>query len=195
MKIEAKTFSLPETYNGKLTLETMNEHVGLYNGYIKHTNLILEKLSLYSTDPAEHIYEIGELSRRFAFEYNGIKNHESYFQQLESGSTAIDTNSKLYMLIVEVFGSWGEWMNQFRLLAKTRGVGWAVLWYDIEKNALYNSWVDEQHFGQLNGCTFVYGIDLWEHSYVHDYLPSGKAAYIDDYIANTNWSIVANRIH
>jgi Fe-Mn family superoxide dismutase len=49
------------------------------------------------------------------------------------------------------------------------------------------SWVDEQHLGQLSGCSPILALDMWEHSYVADYQPSGKKKYIEDFFANLNW--------
>jgi len=60
------------------------------------------------------------------------------------------------------------------MAATTRGIGWAVLWYDRADKRLLASWVDEQHLGQLQDCAMILGLDLWEHSYVADYQPSGK---------------------
>ena len=54
------------------------------------------------------------------------------------------------------------------------------------------TWVDEQHLGHLNSAQFIFGIDMWEHSYVADYQPSGKKQYIEDYFVNVNWSVVEN---
>jgi Fe-Mn family superoxide dismutase len=69
----------------------------------------------------------------------------------------------------------------------TRGIGWAVLWYDKKEDRLLNTWVDEQHLGQLQGCTPILALDMWEHSFVADYQPSGKKQYIEDFFANLNW--------
>jgi len=194
MKIKALLFDLSNISAGRISQETHTEHIGLYNGYVKNVNLILEKLDEYSKNLDLYTYEFGELSRRFSFEYNGIKNHEYYFSQLLEGSQAISTESRLYKMIIDQWGSWDSWMNQFIVLAKTRGIGWAVLYHDRERDVLFNVWVDEQHLGHLNSCNFIYGIDMWEHSYVHDYLPSGKSQYISDYIEHTNWQTVSNRL-
>ena len=75
----------------------------------------------------------------------------------------------------------------FKELAKTRGVGWAIMGYDKDAKKLVNYWVDEQHLGHLNSVQYIVGIDMWEHAFVFDYQPSGKAEYIDDYFANLNW--------
>jgi len=53
--------------------------------------------------------------------------------------------------------------------------------------------VDEQHLGQLQDCAMILGLDLWEHSYVVDYQPSGKKKYIEDFFANLNWQMVEKR--
>jgi len=195
MKIKAQTFDLAQTQVGKLTSTTHIEHLGLYNGYVKNANLILEKITEYSANPDTYAYELGELSRRFSFEYNGIKNHEYYFEQLLDAPQPISAESALYTKIVAQWGSWDLWITQFTLLAKTRGVGWAVLCYDTSRDILLHTWVDEQHLGHINSCNFIYGIDVWEHAYVYDYLPSGKSQYIADYISSTNWTIVSQRFH
>jgi superoxide dismutase len=53
--------------------------------------------------------------------------------------------------------------------------------------------VDEQHLGLLNDCTMILGLDMWEHSYVADYQPSGKKQYIEDFFANLNWEVIEGR--
>mgnify|MGYP003555178322 CR=1 FL=1 len=70
----------------------------------------------------------------------------------------------------------------------TRGIGWAVLYYDKENDNLINSWIDEQHLGHLNNLKPILMLDMWEHSYVADYQPSGKKQYIADFIENMNWA-------
>ena len=67
-----------------------------------------------------------------------------------------------------------------------RGVGWMILWYDPVSEKLINSWIDEQHLGQLNGCKIVLALDMWEHAYVPDYFSSGKKQYIEDFFVNLN---------
>jgi len=34
------------------------------------------------------------------------------------------------------------------------------------------------------------GIDMWEHSFMIDYLPSEKKKYIDTFFENVNWGVV-----
>jgi Fe-Mn family superoxide dismutase len=52
-----------------------------------------------------------------------------------------------------------------------------------------NGWVDEQHLGQLVGCVPIVALDMWEHSFVADYQPSGKKQYVTDFLAQMNWAV------
>jgi len=175
-------FQIP-TLNG-LTEKTIEEHKKLYAGYVKHANLINEKLALYKADETK-AYETGELYRRFSFEYNGMRNHECYFALLTGTSMNAPT------LIEAINAQWGDvetFKTAFTTLALTRGIGWAMLSYDKPTKALIMHWIDEQHLGQLQGTTAIIALDMWEHSYVADYQPSGKKQYVTDFLSQMNWS-------
>ena len=77
----------------------------------------------------------------------------------------------------------------------TRGVGWAMLYLDESTDSLVATWVDEQHLGQLPGLTLILALDMWEHSYMRDYVPAEKGKYIDAFFSNLNWEVVAKRIN
>jgi Fe-Mn family superoxide dismutase len=186
-----QTFNIPENLIG-ISATNIAEHLKLYSGYVKHTNLITSKLGTTAGDETD-IYARNEMRRRYSFEYNGMKNHEYYFQQLEGVSVAINPESNLAKKITEQFGSFENWLSNFQSIAMTRGIGWAIMYYDTDHDTLHNIWVDEQHLGHLNSAQFIFGIDMWEHAYVSDYLPSGKKQYIADYLANVNWSVVEER--
>jgi Fe-Mn family superoxide dismutase len=113
--------------------------------------LILDHISELTKDSEKYAYELGEIQRRFSFEYNGIRNHEYYFASLEGGSKEINKESELYKVIVYLWGSFDAWLARFKAIAMTRGVGWAILYYDPIAQRLLNAWVDEQHLGQLQG--------------------------------------------
>ena len=99
-------------------------------------------------------------------------------------------DSALLQQINTQFGSMDAWMDGFKRLAMTRGVGWAVLGMDKHTGQLVHTWVDEQHLGQLNGVEWILGIDMWEHAFVYDYPTSKKKKYIEAFFANLNWSVV-----
>lgn len=189
---EPKAFTIPELKG--ISAKNIEEHTKLYQGYVKHTNLVIDHIAEMSQDVEKNTYELGELQRRFSFEYNGMKNHEYYFAQLEGGAMALDGSSALAAKINETFGSFDAFIARFSTIAMTRGIGWAILYRDLDTDQLVTAWVDEQHLGQLNSAQFIFGIDMWEHSYVADYQPSGKKQYVADYLEQVNWTTVAARL-
>ncbi|MCC6520998.1 superoxide dismutase [Candidatus Nomurabacteria bacterium] len=184
----SKTFTVPTLIG--ISAKNIEEHLKLYAGYVKHTNLILEKITEYTKDAETNAYVLGELQRRFSFEFDGMRNHEYYFASLESGPQTINTESALYKKITEQFGSYDAWLMRFKAIALTRGIGWAILYYDAQTDKLLNTWVEEQHLGHLTGLTPILALDVWEHAYVADYHPSGKKQYVEDFFTNLNWSVI-----
>jgi Fe-Mn family superoxide dismutase len=187
MKYETQKFNIPELKG--MSQKSIDEHYALYEGYVKHTNLILEEIERGAGEGAD-AYKYSEMRRRLSFEFDGMRNHEFYFRGLEGGARAPDANSNLYEAITESYGSFDAWKTQFIGLAKTRGVGWAMLYFDKDNGGLISSWVDEQHFGHLTGLSPILGLDMWEHAFVGDYWPSGKGQYIEDFFENLNWGVI-----
>ena len=188
-----KTFNIPALTG--ISTKTIEEHLKLYAGYVKHANLILEKVQELKVDAEKNAYAIGEINRRFGFEYNGMRNHEVYFASFESGAKTISDSGGLKKAIIAEWGSFEAWLTEFKSIAMTRGIGWAMLYYDHKDNQLLNAWVDEQHLGQLQDCALILGLDMWEHSYVADYQPSGKKKYVEDFFVNLNWNTVENNFN
>jgi len=173
-----------------ISSKTTEEHLKLYAGYVKHANLVLEKIKELKQDSEKNAYALAEINRRFGFEFNGMRNHEVYFRSFEDSSTPLATSDTLAKTITEKWGSFDTWLAEFKAIALTRGIGWSMLYYDPVSKQLLNAWVDEQHFGQLNGCQTILALDMWEHSFVADYQPSGKKQYVEDFFANLNWKVI-----
>jgi Fe-Mn family superoxide dismutase len=191
MKYEALTFTIPELAG--ISKDTIDGHLGLYAGYVKHVNLIRDKIAAYSNDPDNNAYAIAEMQRRLGFEFCGMRNHEYYFAQLEGGPTSLPDGA-LKEKIEFQWGSFDAWLERFKAIAMTRGVGWAMLYVDPHTDQLVQTWVDEQHIGQLADLDIVLALDMWEHSYMRDYKASEKAAYVEAFFTNLNWEIVAARL-
>lgn len=191
MNYIAQTFTIPELSG--ISKDSIEGHLGLYQGYVKHVNLIQEQITKLSVDTTTHAYLIGELQRRLGFEFCGMRNHEYYFTQFEGGFKALP-NGTLKTMIEAQWGRVDTWIESFKLIAKTRGVGWAMLYHDETTNQLIQTWVDEQHIGQLADLKIVLALDMWEHSYMRDYRASEKATYIEAFFKNLNWEVVSARI-
>lgn len=185
-----KTFSIPELSG--ISTKNIEEHLKLYAGYVKFSNHILNQINEFSKDSEKYAYELGELQRRFAFEFDGMRNHEYYFHSLEGGAKNLHEESTLKNAIVKEWGSFEAFLARFKSIAMTRGVGWAILYYDKQSGHLLNQWVEEQHLGHLTGLSPVLALDMWEHAYVYDYPTSQKKEYIESFFKNLNWEVIEN---
>lgn len=166
---EEKKFEIPDLVG--ISKKTIEEHLKLYAGYVKNTNALL----------AEAKYD-----RRFPFEFNGMRNHEIYFDHFVGGPKEINPDGEFAKMNFD--------LEKFKELALTRGVGWAIVYYDKHTNQLIQAWVDEQHLGQLGGLSPILALDMWEHSYYLDYTPSEKKSYIEAFFKNLNWESVEKNL-
>jgi Fe-Mn family superoxide dismutase len=173
-----------------ISAKNIEEHLKLYSGYVKNTNMLLEKISELSKDEITNAYILGELQRRFSFEFCGMRNHEYYFSSLEGGPQTPEKESALSVSIAKNFESFGAWLLRFKSMAMTRGVGWAILYYDKKTDQLLNQWVDEHHLGQLASLSPILCLDMWEHAFVYDYPTSEKKKYVEAFFENLNWQII-----
>lgn len=163
------------------------EHLKLYAGYVNNFNNIQAKIEELKKDE-KNSYIVAELQRRASFEFCGMRNHEYYFESLAGGAKNLAENSKLKNKIEKDFDSFDLWLASFKNLALTRGIGWATLYYDKQADKLLHFWVDEQHLGHPTGLAPILLLDMWEHSFVFDFQPSGKKAYVEAFFENLNWS-------
>jgi len=168
--------------------ELLKMHFQLYQGYVKNTNLLIAKLS----DPAlQKSYEFGALKLRFGWEFDGMRLHEYYFDNL-GGKAVLDPASLLLGQIIRDFGSLDAWKADFVATGSIRGIGWAVLYFDKEAGRLFNTWINEHDLGHLAGGAPILVMDVFEHAYMPQY-GLNKAAYIDAFFANINWPICVKR--
>lgn len=188
----ARTFNLPELTG--LSKEQIDIHLKLYEGYVKHTNLIFEKLqALHEQGHDENAYLMNELRRRFSFEFDGMRMHEYYFEQFEGGAEAANESGPLADAAAEKYGSWDGFIGHIKEVAGTRGIGWVVVYFDPKGRMLHTSWVDDHQIGQLSGLPIMLAVDLWEHAYMVDYKPADKTSYVDAFLENLNWGVVESR--
>ncbi len=192
MTYTPRTFNLPELKG--LSAKQISVHTALYEAYVKHTNLIIEKIEKMHTDDAEgNAYVINELRRRLSFEFDGMRMHEYYFEQLEGGSVAHAAGSPLEDAAIERYGSWEKFMTHIREVAGTRGIGWVVVYFDPSGRTLHTSWVGDHELGQLSGLPIMLALDLWEHAFMVDYVPAEKKSYVEAFFDNLDWSSVERR--
>ena len=195
MQYSAKTFDLPVLKG--ISEKQVKVHLALYEGYVKHVNLIAETLKGYAAygDKASEgdKYAIMELRRRFAFEFDGMRMHEYYFEQLEGKATAPNQDSALVLAAAKKYGSTEKFVAHIKEVAGTRGIGWVVVYYDLRGNVLHTVFVGNHEIGQLAGLPVILALDLWEHAYMVDYVPAEKKTYVDAFFDNVNWGVIEER--
>jgi superoxide dismutase, Fe-Mn family len=169
----------------------LQNHFKLYQGYVKNTNVLDEKLSTMLKDGKTDTPEYAELKRRFGFEFNGMRLHELYFGNLGEKKD-LDPASPLYAALSKSFGSYAQWKKDFIATGSMRGVGWVILYLDPPSGRLFNEWVNEHETNHLAGCTPLLVMDVFEHAYMTDY-QLDRARYIEAFFKNINWDVVGKR--
>lgn len=171
--------------------KTLQTHFKLYQGYVTNTNLLTDILATLTAEGKNRSPLYAEIKRRFGWEFDGMRLHECYFENL-GGKDTLDTSSPLYMKLVADFGSYDQWKADFIATGAMRGIGWAVLYLDPQSGRLFNTWINEHDVGHLAGGRPILIMDVFEHAYMIDYLLD-RAAYIEAFFKNINWEIVHKR--
>ena len=188
---EAKQFIVPELDG--ISRKTTDEHLGLYQGYVKNLNTMTALLWDLLKDPEKNSHAISELARRRSFEFGGMRLHELYFPQFEGGAKSLDTNGQLAKSLAETYGSLEMTLQAVRQAGMMRGPGWSLLYYDKEGETFQLGFSGEQHMGHVVTLPIVLALDVWEHAFILDYGAQGKGKYIDAFFKNLNWEVVEKR--
>jgi superoxide dismutase, Fe-Mn family len=189
MKYTARTWNLQ--LDG-LSAEQLEQHYKLYQGYVTNTNVLNENIAALAAKGEGKTPAAWEMRRRLGFEYNGMRLHEYYFDNL-GGHDSLDTSSPLAKKINECWGSFEAWQADFQAAASSRGIGWVVLYEDAETGDLQNFWVSDHENGHPAGFVPVLVMDVWEHAFTVDYKPTERPKYIEAFFKNISWSVVASR--
>ena len=170
----------------------LNNHFTLYQGYVTNTNKLLDTLATMLKDDKAGTPEYAELKRRMGFEFNGMRLHEYYFENL-GGKGALDKSGKLGKKLAEEFGSYEDWEKDCRATAAMRGIGWTILYQDNLTGRLINQWINEHETGHPAGCAPILVLDVFEHAFMIDY-GLKRADYIAAFFNNINWSAAEARL-
>ena len=191
MQYETKKFNIPALEG--ISAKSIEEHLGLYAGYVKNFNAISAAIEDLLQDPEKNALAIAELRRRHSFEFDGMKLHELYFPQLESAPAPLDTASSFAQAVTAHWGSVEQLLARVRQTALMRGPGWSILYYNPETKSFHMSFVGEQHNGHFATLPIILALDVWEHAFLLDYGAQGKAKYVDAFFKNLNWKVIEER--
>jgi Fe-Mn family superoxide dismutase len=191
MDYTAKTFQIPELDG--ISTKSVEEHIGLYQGYVKNFNAISKKLPEYAKDSEANAHALSELIRRRSFEFGGMRLHEYYFQQFEGGAQAFNPSSALAKQFEKEYMKAEHFEPYFKSIGNMRGPGWAILYWDAYGQQLLAGFSGEQHQGHFVTLPIVLALDVWEHAYLLDYGAAGKGKYLDAFFKNLNWGLIEER--
>ena len=178
--------------------QTLEMHFKLYEGYIKETNKLTEKISEFLADgkvDQDEMPAYSELTRRLGFEYNGMVLHEYYFENMtKDGTGDPGQTSAFYKAAATSFGSYDIWKADFVGVGKMRGVGWAMCYQNPSNGRLSNHWITLHETGNVSGFVPVLVMDVWEHAFILDYKPADRPKYIEAFFTNIDWTAVEGRL-
>src|SRR4051812_17785742 len=167
---EARKFTLPKLDG--ISEESIKQHIGLYEGYVKNFNAIASKLVEYAADTEKNAHALSELIRRKSFEFDGMRLHEYYFEQFEGGPAALNASGALAKAFEKEYHEY--FVEYFKAIAGMRGPGWAMLYWDPKSSQFQAGFVGEQHQGHFVSLPVILALDVWEHAFLLDYGAQGK---------------------
>jgi Fe-Mn family superoxide dismutase len=168
----------------------LKQHFELYGGYVKSANSLAEELSIPASTPPKPSWS--ELKRRFGWEWNGMRLHELYFENMTKTPAPLGKNSPLLGKLGTQFGSFEKWEHDFKATGSLRGIGWAALLHDPVGGRFYNAWIDEHDSGHLAGTSVLLLMDVFEHAFLTDY-GTKRADYIEAFVRTIDWSAIEGR--
>ncbi|HBO99807.1 MAG: Superoxide dismutase, Fe-Mn family [Candidatus Uhrbacteria bacterium GW2011_GWF2_41_16] len=191
MSYEAKSFDHLLGLEG-FSDTLLKNHFTLYQGYVKNTNTLLEEKNILEKEEKTNIPSYAELTRRFGWEFNGMRLHEHYFENIKKDGNILDESHRLFRQIEKAFGSFKTWETNFKSVGAMRGIGWVILYQDRETGWLFNTWINEHDVGHLAGCIPLLVMDVFEHAFMIDY-GLKRADYIETFFKTIDWNVVQNR--
>ena len=167
---------------------TLKLHLGLYAGYVAELNKLTGAAGRSASAAAPESW-----ARRFAFEYNGVVLHESFFEGLSGDATPLDRAGALAGEIKRSFGGYAGWRSDIRDLTTIRGIGWIALVRGHATGRLHNVWIDQHQLAVPADADLLLMLDLWEHAWLLDYAPKDRGRFVSDVIEQLNWSVIEAR--
>lgn len=191
MSYKAKDFSFLLGMKG-FSDTLLKNHFTLYQGYVTNTNKVMELLDAMLKDGKQATPEFAELKRRLGWEFNGMRLHELYFENLGGDGNPAKAPA-LTKRVTAQFGSVDACAKDFMATATMRGIGWVVCYEEIETGLFINQWVNEHDVGHLAGCNPILVCDVFEHAFITDY-GLKRADYLTSFFNNVKWEVVEQRL-
>jgi len=132
------------------------------------------------------------IERRFSRAINAVKLHELYFGSIFKNGSVADPDSQFFKKLCADLGAYEGWQKSFASVAATDGDGWAVLFYDLFADKLFNAWVDGHELDLFPGTYPLLALDLYAHAYTLEY-GSERSSYIQAFLRAIDWETCEKR--
>ncbi|MBY0449877.1 MAG: twin-arginine translocation signal domain-containing protein [Cyanobacteria bacterium] len=188
----AKNFNHLTTGLPGMSATSIQNHLKLYEGYVKKINEIQDQIAGFNGDLGTvngTYHPFRELHVEQSFALNATVLHELYFENLGSGT---EPSSDVQAHFTECFGDWKTYTTQLNALGKSMR-GWVMTAYNLRDGRIHNYGLD-MHNTQvpLNVCPLLV-LDVYEHAYFGDY-GTNRAGYLDAFFKNIDWTKVDARL-
>lgn len=190
--IVAKTFDNLMTVEG-ISQNQLNQHIGLYQGYVNKINDITSQLATMSPDQSlmNGTYNsFRELHVEQSFALNGVVLHEHYFENIGGDKAQPSENFK--NLMRKEFGNWDNYLNQLTAAAKSAR-GWVMTAYNMRDHRVHNYLLDSHNQLVPFYVMPILVLDVYEHAYMVDF-GTKRAPYVEAFMENINWAVVEQRL-
>ncbi|MFB6144518.1 MAG: superoxide dismutase [Candidatus Nanohaloarchaea archaeon] len=134
--------------------------------------------------------DTGPLLNSFTHNFCGNVLHEVFWHNMSPNGGG-RPEGVLLEKIEEDFGSYQNWKKEFKAAASSAS-GWALLVYIPRRDELHNVAVDNHDEGAVWGAHPVLAVDVWEHSYYHDYGPK-RGEFVDNFFELIDWTDAEER--
>jgi superoxide dismutase, Fe-Mn family len=173
-----------------LSTSQIDQHLKLYQGYIKKSNEIYSKLKDVDITSANATYSpLRELLMEQSYAVNGAIYHEFYFGNLggKEGEPSGDVRSALE----DRWGSLSKFIDYLKAAGKSMR-GWVIIGYNTRVGHLDAFGLDFHNVWSPANTVPLLVLDVYEHAYMIDYgIDRGK--YLDAFVKNIDWDVIAKR--
>lgn len=176
-----------------LSAANVDNHIELYQGYLKNFNEISAKLDAESRDANSNNSTFRSLKNDETYNMNAAYLHELYFANIGDLNSQITMDSLSYMRLSKAFGSFDDWQRDFIACCQSSRCGWAITYLNMYTQTLMNCVVDLHAQNVPAGMYPVIVMDVWQHAYYKDYLKDSKT-YVNAMMKQLKWPVIEKRI-
>ena len=192
--IQAMTFPNLSSVEG-ISQNQLNQHIELYNGYVKKINDIQGQINAMTPDlekMSATYSPFRELHVEQTYALNGSILHEAYFENLGGKRTPATDTELVHKLFTEEFGSWDNYVQHLSAVGKSMR-GWAVTGYNMRDHRIHNYGLDTHNQWVPMNVIPLLVLDVYEHAYMIDF-GTKRGAYLDAFMRNVDWAVVDQRL-